>query len=71
MLICGWQSWLRGELREHYASSTHLDFLSQWDKLWSSTGPPTKMIQVESRRTFAHGFVLTEADLRRIVESVS
>ncbi len=29
------------------------------------------MIQVESRRTFLHGFVLTEAELRRIVESIS
>jgi hypothetical protein len=29
------------------------------------------MIQVESRKTFRHGFVLTEAELRRIVDNVS
>lgn len=29
------------------------------------------MIQVESRRTYSHGFVLKEAELRRIVESIS
>lgn len=28
-------------------------------------------MQVESRRTFKHGFVLTEAELRRIIESVT
>jgi hypothetical protein len=29
------------------------------------------MIQVESRKTFKHGFVLTEAELRRIVDNIS